>query len=278
MWFAKSMKTSDLSKSSAILVDGKLKLSKIDPDDLGAARDKNSAEKQLGALLTQISEQQVKLYAENKRSLLLVFQAMDTGGKDGAIRCVLSGINPEGVHVTSFKVPTINDLAHDFLWRIHEAAPARGMIGVWNRSHYEDVLVTRVHNVIDKDTWQGRYQDIAAFEKMLVRAGTTIRKFYLHIDRDEQKQRLQARLDDPSKHWKFNEGDLKERALWDGYMEAYEDALSATSTPEAPWFVIPANKKWARNVAIAQIVLDTLKKMAPAFPAVQFDASKIHLD
>ena len=267
-----------LHNNSAVQVEGKLKLSRVDPSNIGPARDKNSAEKQLEVLRAQIAERQVKLYAESKRALLLVFQAMDTGGKDGAIRSVLSGINPEGVHVTSFKVPSLTEFSHDFLWRIHQNAPAHGMIGVWNRSHYEDVLVPRVHKLIDKETWQGRYEDIAAFEKMLSRAGTTIRKFYLHIDRDEQKERLQSRLDDPAKHWKFNQGDLKERVMWDGYMEAYEDALNATSTEEAPWFVIPANKKWARNVAIAQIVLDTLKEMDPQFPQVEFDAKSIKID
>jgi len=261
-----------------VRVEGKLNLSKIDPDDIGAAHDKNSAVEQLQATRGQIALQQDKLYAEGKRSLLLVFQAMDTGGKDGAVRSLLTGVNPEGITVTSFKVPSAEDLAHDFLWRIHHHTPARGMIGVWNRSHYEDVLVTRVHKIIDKEVWESRYKDIAAFEKLLVDTGTSIVKFYLHIDLDEQKQRLQARLDDPSKHWKFNEGDLKERALWHDYMAAYEDALEATSTKDAPWFVIPANKKWARNVAVAQIVLDTLKKMDPKYPDVHFNPKEVHID
>ncbi len=271
------MKVSVKGSSSAVRVEGKLSLSKIDPDDIGVARDKNSAVAQLEALREQIAEQQNKLYAEGKRSLLLVFQAMDTGGKDGAVKSLLTGVNPEGIAVTSFKVPSAEDLAHDFLWRIHQRTPARGMIGVWNRSHYEDVLVTRVHKLIDKATWETRYKDITAFEKLLVDSGTTILKFYLHIDLDEQKQRLQSRLDAPSKHWKFNEGDLKERALWHDYMEAYQDALAATSVEDAPWFVVPANKKWARNVAVAQIVLDTLKKMDPHYPNVHFDPKEVHI-
>jgi PPK2 family polyphosphate:nucleotide phosphotransferase len=265
-------------KTSAIRVEGKFKLSKIDANAVGPTAEKEPAKAELEALREQISAFQEKLYAEGKRSLLLVFQAMDTGGKDGAIRSVLSGINPAGVHVTSFKAPSDKELAHDFLWRIHRATPARGIIGVWNRSHYEDVLVTRVHKMIDDSTAKARMGDIAAFEEMLTRNGTTILKFFLYIDKDEQKERLQARLDDPDKHWKFSPGDLEERKSWDKYMSAFEDALAATSTKESPWYVVPANKKWARNNAIASVILDTLRTMDPQFPDVDFDPAAITIE
>jgi PPK2 family polyphosphate:nucleotide phosphotransferase len=209
---------------------------------------------------------QERLYAERKRGLLIVLQAVDAGGKDGAIRHVMKGINPQGCRITSFKVPTPEELAHDFLWRVHQHVPARGFIGVFNRSHYEDVLVTRVHELIADSEVQNRFEEINDFERMLVGNGTTILKFYLAISKDEQRRRLQARLDDPRKHWKFSPSDLAERRFWDRYLKAYAEAISATSTKHAPWFVIPANHEWYRNYLVAKIIVATLKKMDPQYP------------
>ena len=221
---------------------------------------------------------QSALYAENKQSLLVVFQAMDTGGKDGAARNLMTGIDAAGVAVTSFKAPSTDELDHDFLWRIHQKTPARGLIGVWNRSHYEDVLIVRVHDWIDQKTCEQRYDAINAFEKNLVENGTTILKFFLHISKDEQKKRLQSRLDNPEKMWKFNEADLKERAVWDKYQQAYENAIEATSTAIAPWHIVPADKKWARDIAVSEAVAAALEKMNPQFPKPTFDPKKIVID
>jgi PPK2 family polyphosphate:nucleotide phosphotransferase len=191
------------------------------------------------------------------------------------VKSLLTGVNPAGVQVTSFKAPTWEELDHDYLWRVHHKVPPRGVIGVWNRSHYEDVLIVRVHKLIEKAVWKARYEQINNFEKMLSENGVTIVKFFLHISKDEQKERLQARLDDPAKHWKFNVGDLKERALWDEYQEAYEDAINQCSTEWAPWHIVPADKKWARNIAVAEAVVDALETMNPQFPTADFDATQI---
>jgi PPK2 family polyphosphate:nucleotide phosphotransferase len=255
----------------------KIKLSKIDPADTGGS----SKEKELGRfceLREKISELQTILHAEHRRSLLLVFQAMDTGGKDGAIKDLCAGLNPAGLEVRSFKAPTSYELDHDFLWRVHQAAPGKGMIGIWNRSHYEDVLVVRVHKLVPKKVWKARYDQINRFEEILSENGTTIVKFMLHISKEEQKKRLQARLDRPEKWWKFNVGDIKERACWSDYQKAYEDALNKCSTKWAPWHVVPANHKWARNLALAEVVLRTLKEMDPRYPRVVFDPKTIKLD
>ena len=203
---------------------------------------------------------------------------MDTGGKDGAVKDLCAGLNPAGLHLTSFKAPSLEELDHDFLWRIHKAAPAKGMIGIWNRSHYEDVLVARVHKLVPKKVWKARYDQINRFEEILTETGTTILKFMLHISKDEQKKRLQARLDRPDKWWKFNVGDIKERARWSDYQKAYEDAVNKCSTKCAPWHIVPANHKWARNVAIADVVLRALKEMDPRYPKVLFDPKTIQLD
>jgi len=221
----------------------------------------------------QLSDYQEKLYAEHRRSLLLVFQAIDTGGKDGCIRVLLTGVNPAGVEVAAFKRPSDEELDHDFLWRVHQKTPGRGHIGVFNRSHYEDVLVTRVHGQIEPFVWQQRYQDIINFEQLLTRNGTRVIKFFLHIGKDEQASRLQARLDDPKKRWKFEPGDLKERQLWDAYQTAFQEALAATSTPEAPWYVIPANDKKLRDQLVAEIVVAALAEMNPQPPTADFDVA-----
>jgi PPK2 family polyphosphate:nucleotide phosphotransferase len=250
-----------------------LRLADINPANNEPFAHKKKVEKRLEELREQLSDYQENLYAEHRQSLLLVFQAMDTGGKDGAIRSLLTGVNPAGVEVAAFKQPSSEELNHDFLWRIHPHAPGRGHIGVFNRSHYEDVLVTRVHGLIEPFTWQQRYQDIVNFEQLLTRNGTRVIKFFLHISKEEQAARLQARLDNPKKRWKFEPGDLKERKLWDSYQVAYQEALAATSTAECPWYVIPANDKRARNLAIMEIVVAALAEMNPQPPAATFDVA-----
>jgi len=240
-------------------------LANMDPDDAGKW-DKDKAKKAVEKERARIEEWQEKLYAESKQSLLIVLQATDTGGMDGTIEAVFEGVNPKGCNVASFKAPSSEELSHDFLWRIHKQAPAKGMITIFNRSHYEDVLVVRVKEFVPEVVWRERYQLINDFERLLWLNGTKILKFYLHISKEEQKERLQARLDDPTKHWKFNSADLTERQLWDQYEVAFEDALSFCSTPYAPWYVIPANKKWYRNVVISRIIADTLEAMNPQFP------------
>ena len=225
------------------------------------------------ALRHRLCELQELLYAEHRRSILLVFQAMDTGGKDGLIENLLTGVNPAGVDVANFKAPSTDELNHDFLWRIHAQTPRRGRIGVFNRSHYEDVLITRVHGMIDEDTAQQRFEEINNFEQLLTRNGTRVLKFFLHISKEEQAERLQARLDDPTKNWKFDPNDLKERAYWDDYQRVYEDALRNCSTDDAPWFVVPANHKWVRDLAVAEIVVAVLEQMNPQPPKPNFDVS-----
>ncbi len=264
-------------KSSLVKADNKTKLKEIDTR-AKSVDTKEEGEALVELLRVRVREWQERLYSENQQSLLLVFQAMDTGGKDGAIKDLLTGVNPAGVSVTSFKAPNEEELAHDFLWRVHQHAPRKGMIGVWNRSHYEDVLIVRVHELIEKAVWEQRYEDINNFEKMLSHNGITIVKFFLMISKDEQKERLQDRLDEPDKNWKFNPGDLAERALWDDYLDAYQDMLRHCSTDYAPWYVVPADRKWARNLAITQKVAEVLEKMNPQFPEVDFDPTKIEID
>lgn len=259
--------------------DSKINLKDFDPDDKSEFDgDKKDAEAELNELTDDLDKLQERLYAEDKRSVLFVIQAMDTGGKDGTIRKVFGNLNPAGCEVSSFKVPTTTELAHDYLWRVHQVMPRRGWIGVFNRSHYEDVLVVRVHKLVPKEVWERRYEEINAFEKMLTREGTTIVKFFLHISKDEQKERLQERLDDPTKHWKFNPNDLKERALWNEYQNAYQDILNKTSTDHAPWYLIPANRKWYRNIIVARIVHQTLKDLNPKYPETTADFSKIVIE
>lgn len=272
------MKSSPKTNIITVKPGHKIRLKDVDANDKGAYKTKDDTRERLDVLLKRRDELQQKLYGEAKQSLLIVFQAMDTGGKDGATKRLLEGLNPAGIVVTSFKAPTPIELAHDFLWRIHAAAPADGHIGVWNRSHYEDVLIARVHNLVPEKKWRGRYQQINDFEEMLVESGTTILKFYLHISKDEQKARLQARLDDPAKHWKFSTGDLAERKFWDDYQSAYEDALNECSTDAAPWHIIPADSKWARDIAVAERVNATMEKMNPKFPDIQFDPKTVVID
>ncbi|MGH7512842.1 MAG: polyphosphate kinase 2 family protein [Gemmatimonadales bacterium] len=230
------------------------------------APSKDDALKQVDELTQRIDRLQEALYAEGKRALLVVLQGRDTAGKDGALRKVFGPLNPQGLLVTSFKAPTAVELAHDFLWRVHQAVPPKGAVGIFNRSHYEDVLVVRVHELLPESVWRLRYEQINLFERILTDNGVTILKFFLHISRKEQLERLRARLDDPAKYWKFSEGDLVERDKWDAYTAAYEEALARTSTPIAPWWVVPADKKYLRDLVVAQVVAETLERMDPKYP------------
>ena len=229
--------------------------------------DKKALREELATLGEEMAELQEALYAESRRALLVVLQARDTAGKDGAIRHVFGLVNPMGVEITSFKAPTPAELSHDYLWRVHQRVPGRGMMGVFNRSHYEDVLVVRVHGLVPEDVWRARYDQINAFERHLADNGVVILKFCLHISREEQRRRLIARLTDPNKNWKFNPGDLRERQRWDDYTTAYADAIRLTSTAWAPWYVVPADRKAVRDVLVAQVVVETLKRMAPQYPS-----------
>lgn len=228
--------------------------------------EKEATKAQTKILRQRLSELQEILYAQGKYALLVVLQAMDAGGKDSTINKVFTGVNPQGFKISSFKKPTELELDHDFLWRVHQQVPPKGYIGIFNRSHYEDVLVVRVNNLVPPDVWRGRYAHINNFEKLLADSGVVIRKFYLHISKDEQKERFQDRLDDPSKHWKFSKGDLPVREQWDEYMLAFQDALTACNTDYAPWHIIPANRKWVRNYLVTKILVETLESMPLAYP------------
>ena len=256
----------------------KVRLEDYPTDDTGDFKSREEAEAKMARDIERLAELQERLYAENTRALLIVLQAMDTGGKDGTVKTVMSGVNPTGCEVTAFKIPSEEEADHDFLWRIYSRLPRRGNIGIFNRSHYEDVLVVRVHNYVPPDEWKRRYELINRFEDLLNDTGTKILKFYLHISKDEQKRRLEARLRDADKRWKFSEGDLKERRLWDQYQEAYEEALSRCSTKQAPWYVIPADKKWYRNYVVARTIVKTLEKMDPRPPPSTLDPSKIVIE
>lgn len=248
----------------------KLSLKTFDPDETGEYKKnddgKAAAKAETEKLIARISRLQERLYANGKRSLLIVLQGMDTSGKDGTIRSVMSGVNPQGCKVVSFKTPSSKELAHDFLWRVHQEAPARGQIGIFNRSHYEDVLITRVHKMISNKVELQRLNQIKEFEELLTENGTTILKFFLHISKEEQKERLEARIHDPEKQWKWNSGDLEERKLWNDYMKAFEDVLAATSTDQAPWFIVPGNRKWYRNLVVADRVVGALEDMKLSTP------------
>ncbi|HZB95641.1 MAG TPA: PPK2 family polyphosphate kinase [Herpetosiphonaceae bacterium] len=253
----------------------KIRLADIDPNETEHYQKKKDVRDELKAQRLRIEELQARLYAENRQSLLIVLQAMDTGGKDGTIRGVFAGVNPQGCQVWSFKAPGTEELQHDFLWRYHQRTPPRGMITIFNRSHYEDVLITRVKQMITEDVWRHRYHMINEWEHMLTLNHTTIIKFYLYISKDEQKRRLESRLADPSKHWKFSSADVQERARWEQYMLAYEDAIRNCATAYAPWYIVPANKKWYRNLVIARTIADTLEAMNPQYPAAEEGLDKI---
>jgi len=270
-----TMKMQAFAKKFVVKPGDDLRFAGRDPAAKYHVKTKEDGNSELARLTLELSELQRVLYAEGKHSVLVVLQAMDTGGKDGTIRHVFGPLNPQGVQVSSFKTPTAEELAHDFLWRIHAQTPGKGMIRVFNRSHYEDVLITRVHDLVSPKEIEKRYGQINAFEKHLVENGTTILKFCLHISKEEQKERLEARLARADKNWKFSAADVEERKLWGDYQCAYEKALSACSTPWAPWFVIPANRKWYRNYAISRIVLETLKSLKCSYPEPEEDLDKI---
>ena len=244
----------------------RLSLAKQDPGATEHYESKRDIKEDLATQRSRISDLQARLYAERRRSLLIVLQAMDTGGKDGTIRGVFAGVNPQGCVVTSFKQPSVDESDHDFLWRYHQRTPQRGMISIFNRSHYEDVLVVRVKKLIEEAAWRQRYHVINEWEHALSLSGVTIIKFFLHISRDEQKRRLESRLADPDKRWKFSVNDIREREHWDDYQQAFQDALSNTSAEHAPWYVVPSNVKWYRNLVIARTIADTLEAMDPRFP------------
>jgi PPK2 family polyphosphate:nucleotide phosphotransferase len=235
----------------------------------------DEAADQLSKYSQQLTELQAEMYAENKHALLIVLQAMDAGGKDGTIHHVMGAMNPQGCSVVSFKVPTAEELAHDYLWRIHKMTPRKGHITVFNRSHYEDILVVRVHNLVPEEIWSKRYTEINAFERQLVNSGTTIVKFFLHIDKEEQLQRFRNRLDESDKQWKISDSDYTEREYWDNYQQAYEDALSKCSFNYAPWYVIPANHKWFRDLAVSQILVETMKGWKMKYPQPSVDLAEI---
>jgi PPK2 family polyphosphate:nucleotide phosphotransferase len=254
-----------------------MRLADVDPDQSEHYQRKKDVADELKHHRDRITDLQARLYGEQKRSLLIVLQAMDTGGKDGTIKGVFQGVNPQGCQVWSFKAPSNEEAAHDFLWRYHQKAPPKGMIHIFNRSHYEDVLIVRVKDLVPEPVWRPRYEAINQFEYALTTDGVTVLKFFLHISKDEQKRRLESRLADPDKRWKFSSNDLKERAYWDDYQAAFEDAVNQCSTDYAPWYVVPANKKWYRNLVVARTIADTLEAMNPKFPAAEKGLDKIEI-
>jgi PPK2 family polyphosphate:nucleotide phosphotransferase len=241
-------------------------------------REKANAEVELAANLTRLASLQERLYAEHKHAVLIVLQGIDAAGKDGTIRVLAGAFNPQGTPVTSFKVPTPLEASHDFLWRVHTAVPAEGEIGIFNRSHYEQVLIVRVHNLEPEVVWRRHYAEIRDWERMLTNQGVTIVKFFLAIDKDEQRLRFQSRIDDPAKRWKFNTADLAERKLWDQYLAAFTDMLAETSTDYAPWYLIPANRNWLRNVAVSEIVADIIDDLKPQYPEPENGIEKIKVE
>lgn len=257
---------------------GSVRLDKLSTRGRDFHDNRDQAEAEFDGLRDELAGLQRRFYAENRRKLLVVLQAMDAGGKDGTIRHVFRGVNPQGVQITSFKQPTEKESSHDFLWRVHRVVPPNGSIGVFNRSHYEDVLVPRVEELVPETAWRSRYQQINDFERLLTETGTTILKFFLHISRDEQKKRLSARLSNPEKHWKFSKDDVVKRKHWNLYVTAYEEVFATCGTEQAPWYVIPADQKWYRNLAIARVIVETLREMNPQFPTPSINLDQVKLD
>ena len=252
-------------KEYRVKSDSQLHLNKYDPDDIGEYKKTDQGKEKAKAvtdqLIGRLEELQERLYANGDRAVLIVLQGMDSSGKDSTIKHVISGVNPQGCKVVSFKTPSPEELGHDFLWRVHQKAPSKGQIGIFNRSHYEDVLITRVHGLISDKVATQRINQIKEFEELLYENGTSVLKFFLHISKDEQKERLQERINNPEKRWKFNEGDLEERKLWTDYMHAFEDVIAATSTDHAPWYVVPANRKWYRNLVVAATIVQAMEDL-----------------
>lgn len=258
--------------------DAKVKLSDWDPEDKQLFNgNKEEGLLKLAEIKEELVQLQVRLFAEQKNRVIVVLQGMDTSGKDGTIRHVFGGVDPQGIKVATFGKPSTRELAHDYLWRIHQQVPTKGSISIFNRSHYEDILAVRVRQLMPESIWKKRYKHICDFERMLTDEGTTIIKIFLHIDNEEQKQRLIKRKENPAKHWKLFPEDVEDRKLWPDYIEAYEDALEKTHTDYAPWHIIPANRKWYRNIAIAQLMVDTLKKLKPEFPKPRFNVEDIEI-
>jgi PPK2 family polyphosphate:nucleotide phosphotransferase len=258
-------KNADLRDALRVAPHKRVSLAQVDPAG-SHGWNENDAEAATAKHLERLTDLQDRLWAEHKHKVLVILQGIDAAGKDGTIRRVMTAFNPQGTPVASFKQPTPEELAHDFLWRIHKKVPAAGEIGIFNRSHYEDVLIVRVHEFVPRDVWTQRYEQIREFEQVLTQTGTTIIKFFLYIDKDEQRQRFQERYDNPKKRWKFSLGDTEERKYWDDYIAAYEDALNKTSTDYAPWYVIPANHNWFRNLAVSSILAHTIDDLKPAYP------------
>ena len=265
----------DYRKKFAVEPGKKVRLSRIDPSYTGKHETHDKALPEIQKNVERMDELQYLLYADGSQSLLVVLQALDAAGKDGTIRHVFSGMNPQGTFVYGFKQPSREEAAHDFLWRAHARTPGRGEVAVFNRSHYEDVLVVRVHKLVPHSVWSKRYELINDFETMLSRNGTTILKFFLHISPQEQLARFKQRLDDPSRHWKISESDYSERELWPQYVDAYEDAMKLTSSKHAPWYIIPSNHKWFRNLAVSQIIADTMDDMGLKLPPTRVDLADI---
>jgi PPK2 family polyphosphate:nucleotide phosphotransferase len=265
----------DYRKRFVVEPGAKVSLSKIDPSDAGKHETHEKALPEVQKHVQRMDQLQCLLYADGNQSLLIVFQALDAAGKDGVIRHVFSGMNPQGTFVFGFKQPSKEEAAHDFLWRAHLRTPAKGEVVIFNRSHYEDVLVVRVHQLVPHSVWSKRYDLIKDFETMLAQNGTKILKFFLHISPEEQLSRFEQRLDDPARHWKISESDYSERELWPKYVEAYEDALALTSTKHAPWYIIPANHKWFRNLAVSQIIADSMEEMGLKLPPTHVDIADI---
>jgi PPK2 family polyphosphate:nucleotide phosphotransferase len=265
----------DYRKKFMVEPGAKVRLSKIDASYTGKDETHEQALPKIQTHVERMDKLQYLLYADNRQSLLVILQALDAAGKDGVIRHLFSGMNPQGTSVFGFKQPSKYEAAHDFLWRAHLRTPGTGEVVVFNRSYYEDVLVVRVHKLVPESVWSKRYDLINDFEKTLSQNGTTILKFFLHISPEEQLSRFKQRLDDPSRHWKISETDYSERELWPQYMEAYEDAIALTSTKHAPWYIIPANHKWFRNLAVSQIIADTMDEMGLQLPATQVDIAEM---
>jgi PPK2 family polyphosphate:nucleotide phosphotransferase len=255
----------------------KVSLADHDPDEIFGFKKDGDLSDHLAKGITRLDALQYVMYAERRHALLIVLQGMDGAGKDGTIRHVMTGLNPQGCRVTPFKTPTPEEAAHDFLWRIHRAVPAKGDIGIFNRSHYEDVLVARVRKLVPKQVWERRYEEINAFEQLLVEQDVVVVKFFLHISKREQRQRLEDRLNDPDKQWKLSPEDFTERTRWEAYAGAYEEALTRCSTKAAPWYVIPANHKWFRNLAVCRVLVETLEALDMKFPKPTVDLARVRL-
>jgi len=265
----------NFSKELLVKPGKKVKLADWDPDDTLGWDKGHKMKASLDKSIERIDKLQYLLYAEHKRALVIVLQGRDAAGKDGTIRHVMAGVNPQGCQVTSFKKPSAEEMSHDYLWRIHHAVPEYGDIGIFNRSVYEDVLVVRVHNMVPKEVWSKRYDQINEFEEIMRENHVHVIKFFLHISKDEQKARFQQRIDDPDRRWKISDADFAERKFWDDYTEAYEDVLAKCSTHHAPWYIIPSNKKWFRNLAVSHIIAETMESWDMKFPPPSIDVKKL---